>query len=82
MTEALADLDKALSLRTFLVGHAVTLADLSVWAALKGLLLLPVSVLSSGILQSYSVWFISPQVVPSGLTRASPSPMSTAGSFS
>ncbi|XP_075875813.1 bifunctional glutamate/proline--tRNA ligase isoform X2 [Nelusetta ayraudi] len=36
LTEALADLDKALSLRTFLVGHAVTLADLSVWAALKG----------------------------------------------
>lgn len=33
---ALAELDKALSLRTFLVGHAVTLADLSVWAALKG----------------------------------------------
>lgn len=36
LTEALADLDKALSLRTFLVGHALTLADLSVWAALKG----------------------------------------------
>uniref|UniRef100_UPI0037E9A7BF bifunctional glutamate/proline--tRNA ligase isoform X2 n=1 Tax=Semicossyphus pulcher TaxID=241346 RepID=UPI0037E9A7BF len=33
---ALGELDKALSLRTFLVGHAVTLADLSVWAALKG----------------------------------------------
>ncbi|XP_054626518.1 bifunctional glutamate/proline--tRNA ligase isoform X3 [Dunckerocampus dactyliophorus] len=32
---ALAELDKALSLRTFLVGHALTLADLSVWAALK-----------------------------------------------
>ncbi|XP_015252640.1 PREDICTED: bifunctional glutamate/proline--tRNA ligase isoform X3 [Cyprinodon variegatus] len=35
LTLALADLDKALSLRTFLVGHALTLADLSVWAALK-----------------------------------------------
>ncbi len=33
---ALGELDKALSLRTFLVGHTVTLADLSVWAALKG----------------------------------------------
>ncbi|XP_057691275.1 bifunctional glutamate/proline--tRNA ligase isoform X2 [Corythoichthys intestinalis] len=32
----LAELNKALSLRTFLVGHALTLADLSVWAALKG----------------------------------------------
>lgn len=36
LTAALAELDKALSLRTFLVGHAITLADLSVWAALKG----------------------------------------------
>ncbi|KAM3625961.1 uncharacterized protein V6R79_020421 [Siganus canaliculatus] len=36
LTVALGDLDKVLSLRTFLVGHAVTLADLSVWAALKG----------------------------------------------
>uniref|UniRef100_A0AAX7UHW4 WHEP-TRS domain-containing protein n=1 Tax=Astatotilapia calliptera TaxID=8154 RepID=A0AAX7UHW4_ASTCA len=36
LTVALAELDKALSLRTFLVGHALTLADLSVWAALKG----------------------------------------------
>uniref|UniRef100_A0A3P9JHS8 Bifunctional glutamate/proline--tRNA ligase n=1 Tax=Oryzias latipes TaxID=8090 RepID=A0A3P9JHS8_ORYLA len=34
-TSALAELDKALSLRTFLVGHGLTLADLSVWAALK-----------------------------------------------
>lgn len=33
---ALNELDKALSLRTFLVGHALTLADLSIWAALKG----------------------------------------------
>lgn len=33
---ALAELDKALSLRTFLVGHALTLADISVWASLKG----------------------------------------------
>ncbi|KAJ3593857.1 hypothetical protein NHX12_006191 [Muraenolepis orangiensis] len=32
---ALGDLEKALSLRTFLVGHALTLADLCVWAALK-----------------------------------------------
>ncbi|XP_027136959.1 bifunctional glutamate/proline--tRNA ligase isoform X3 [Larimichthys crocea] len=36
LTVALGELDKALSLRTFLVGHAITLADLSVWAALKG----------------------------------------------
>ncbi|KAK5874481.1 hypothetical protein PBY51_019421 [Eleginops maclovinus] len=36
LSAALGELDKALSLRTFLVGHAVTLADLSVWAALKG----------------------------------------------
>ncbi|KAM4744807.1 bifunctional glutamate/proline--tRNA ligase isoform 2-T2 [Anableps anableps] len=35
LTTALGDLDEALSLRTFLVGHALTLADLSVWAALK-----------------------------------------------
>lgn len=35
LTMALGDLDKALSLRTFLVGNALTLADLSVWAALK-----------------------------------------------
>ncbi|XP_034040997.1 bifunctional glutamate/proline--tRNA ligase isoform X3 [Thalassophryne amazonica] len=33
---ALGELDKALSLRTFLVGHTLTLADLSVWAALRG----------------------------------------------
>ncbi|XP_062303680.1 bifunctional glutamate/proline--tRNA ligase isoform X4 [Osmerus eperlanus] len=33
---ALAELDKALALRTFLVGHSLTLADLSVWASLKG----------------------------------------------
>uniref|UniRef100_A0A3Q3L771 Bifunctional glutamate/proline--tRNA ligase n=1 Tax=Mastacembelus armatus TaxID=205130 RepID=A0A3Q3L771_9TELE len=32
---ALGELDKVLSLRTYLVGHAITLADLSVWAALK-----------------------------------------------
>ncbi|XP_047435934.1 bifunctional glutamate/proline--tRNA ligase isoform X2 [Mugil cephalus] len=36
LTVALGELDKVLSLRTFLVGHAITLADLSVWAALKG----------------------------------------------
>lgn len=36
LTVALAELDKALSLRTFLVGHALTLADISVWATLKG----------------------------------------------
>ncbi|XP_042340094.1 bifunctional glutamate/proline--tRNA ligase isoform X2 [Plectropomus leopardus] len=36
LTVALGELDKALSLRTFLVGRALTLADLSVWAALKG----------------------------------------------
>ncbi|XP_068586506.1 bifunctional glutamate/proline--tRNA ligase isoform X2 [Cebidichthys violaceus] len=36
LSGALGGLDKALSLRTFLVGHTLTLADLSVWAALKG----------------------------------------------
>ncbi|XP_059208523.1 bifunctional glutamate/proline--tRNA ligase isoform X2 [Centropristis striata] len=36
LSAALGDLNKTLSLRTFLVGHALTLADLSVWAALKG----------------------------------------------
>ncbi|XP_072321975.1 bifunctional glutamate/proline--tRNA ligase isoform X2 [Eucyclogobius newberryi] len=36
LSGALGELDKALSLRTFLVGHSLTLADLSVWAALKG----------------------------------------------
>ncbi|XP_070760876.1 bifunctional glutamate/proline--tRNA ligase isoform X1 [Enoplosus armatus] len=36
LTAALGELDKALSLRTFLVGHALTLADISVWASLKG----------------------------------------------
>ncbi|XP_035290073.1 bifunctional glutamate/proline--tRNA ligase isoform X3 [Anguilla anguilla] len=36
LTSALEDLDKALSLRTFLVGHSLTLADLCVWAVLKG----------------------------------------------
>lgn len=36
LTVALAELDKALSLRTFLVGHGLTLADISVWASLKG----------------------------------------------
>ncbi|KAK2919718.1 bifunctional glutamate/proline--tRNA ligase isoform X3 [Channa argus] len=36
LTVALDELNKALSLRTFLVGHALTLADLSIWAALQG----------------------------------------------
>lgn len=36
LSVALAELDRALSLRTFLVGHALTLADISVWASLKG----------------------------------------------
>uniref|UniRef100_G3N980 GST C-terminal domain-containing protein n=2 Tax=Gasterosteus aculeatus aculeatus TaxID=481459 RepID=G3N980_GASAC len=36
LSKALGELHKALSLRTFLVGHSLTLADLSVWAALKG----------------------------------------------
>ncbi|TRY57801.1 hypothetical protein DNTS_027639 [Danionella cerebrum] len=36
VSSALQDLDKALALRTFLVGHSVTLADLCIWAALKG----------------------------------------------
>ncbi|XP_060735892.1 bifunctional glutamate/proline--tRNA ligase isoform X1 [Tachysurus vachellii] len=36
LAPALAELDAALSLRTFLVGHKVTLADLCVWASLKG----------------------------------------------
>ncbi|XP_041711588.2 bifunctional glutamate/proline--tRNA ligase isoform X3 [Coregonus clupeaformis] len=33
---ALGELDKALELRTFLVGHSLTLADICVWAVLKG----------------------------------------------
>ncbi|XP_069055266.1 bifunctional glutamate/proline--tRNA ligase isoform X2 [Lepisosteus oculatus] len=33
---ALAELNGALALRTFLVGHSLTLADLCVWAALTG----------------------------------------------
>ncbi|XP_016110491.1 bifunctional glutamate/proline--tRNA ligase-like [Sinocyclocheilus grahami] len=37
LSSAMGDLDKALALRTFLVGHSVTLADLCVWAALKGI---------------------------------------------
>lgn len=36
LSVALAELDRALSLRTFLVGRALTLADISVWASLKG----------------------------------------------
>ncbi|KAF5892564.1 bifunctional glutamate/proline--tRNA ligase isoform X2 [Clarias magur] len=36
LTPALTELNAALSLRTFLVGHTLTLADLCVWAALKG----------------------------------------------
>ncbi|KAK6307648.1 hypothetical protein J4Q44_G00227960 [Coregonus suidteri] len=36
LAAALGELDKALALRTFLVGHSLTLADLCVWAALKG----------------------------------------------
>ncbi|KAM8894839.1 bifunctional glutamate/proline--tRNA ligase isoform 2-T2 [Spinachia spinachia] len=36
LSKALGELHKALSLRTFLVGHTLTLADLSVWGALKG----------------------------------------------
>ncbi|XP_038824862.1 bifunctional glutamate/proline--tRNA ligase-like [Salvelinus namaycush] len=36
LATALEELDKALALRTFLVGHSLTLADLCVWAALKG----------------------------------------------
>ncbi|XP_068433011.1 bifunctional glutamate/proline--tRNA ligase isoform X1 [Clinocottus analis] len=36
LSKALVDLDKALSLRTFLVGHTLTLADLSIWASLTG----------------------------------------------
>ncbi|XP_061415264.1 bifunctional glutamate/proline--tRNA ligase isoform X2 [Lethenteron reissneri] len=33
---AVQQLDESLALRTFLVGHALSLADISVWAALKG----------------------------------------------
>uniref|UniRef100_A0A4W5L820 Glutamyl-prolyl-tRNA synthetase 1 n=1 Tax=Hucho hucho TaxID=62062 RepID=A0A4W5L820_9TELE len=36
LATALGELDKALALRTFLVGHSLTLSDLCVWAALKG----------------------------------------------
>uniref|UniRef100_A0A674BU20 Bifunctional glutamate/proline--tRNA ligase n=1 Tax=Salmo trutta TaxID=8032 RepID=A0A674BU20_SALTR len=36
LAAALGELDKALELRTFLVGHSLTLADICVWAVLKG----------------------------------------------
>ncbi|RXM28763.1 Bifunctional glutamate/proline--tRNA ligase [Acipenser ruthenus] len=36
LDSAVRELDSALSLRTFLVGNCLTLADLCVWAALKG----------------------------------------------
>ncbi|CDQ60481.1 unnamed protein product [Oncorhynchus mykiss] len=36
LAAALGELDKALELRTFLVGHSLTLADICVWAALTG----------------------------------------------
>uniref|UniRef100_A0A8B9JFV7 Bifunctional glutamate/proline--tRNA ligase n=1 Tax=Astyanax mexicanus TaxID=7994 RepID=A0A8B9JFV7_ASTMX len=36
LAPAFGELDAALALRTFLVGHGLTLADLCVWAALKG----------------------------------------------
>lgn len=36
LNPALKELDAALALRTFLVGRSLTLADLCVWAALKG----------------------------------------------
>uniref|UniRef100_A0A4W5Q0W3 Bifunctional glutamate/proline--tRNA ligase n=1 Tax=Hucho hucho TaxID=62062 RepID=A0A4W5Q0W3_9TELE len=36
LAAALRELDKALELRTFLVGHSLTLADICVWAVLKG----------------------------------------------
>uniref|UniRef100_A0A674BUW0 Glutamyl-prolyl-tRNA synthetase 1 n=1 Tax=Salmo trutta TaxID=8032 RepID=A0A674BUW0_SALTR len=35
LAAALGELDKALELRTFLVGHSLTLADICVWAVLK-----------------------------------------------
>lgn len=44
LAAALAQLDAALSLRTFLVGHTLTLADLCVWAALKGEMMDPIRV--------------------------------------
>lgn len=46
LAPALADLDAALSLRTFLVGHTLTLADLCVWAALKGEMMHPIIILT------------------------------------
>ncbi|XP_017550021.1 bifunctional glutamate/proline--tRNA ligase isoform X1 [Pygocentrus nattereri] len=36
LASALGELNAALALRTFLVGHGITLADLCVWASLKG----------------------------------------------
>ncbi|XP_076833600.1 bifunctional glutamate/proline--tRNA ligase isoform X2 [Brachyhypopomus gauderio] len=36
LAHALGELDAALALRTFLVGHSLTLADLCVWAAVQG----------------------------------------------
>lgn len=93
LTVALGELDKALSLRTFLVGHAITLADLSVWAALKGqyhpgffLSALLILFFLGGIYAvkqvkcSTTVVVVSLQVTGNGQARAKPSPMSIAGS--
>uniref|UniRef100_A0A8C7GVM7 Bifunctional glutamate/proline--tRNA ligase n=1 Tax=Oncorhynchus kisutch TaxID=8019 RepID=A0A8C7GVM7_ONCKI len=48
LAAALGELDKALELRTFLVGHSLTLADICVWAALKG---------QSGAFSHVARWF-------------------------
>lgn len=86
---ALAELDKALSLRTFLVGHALTLADISVWASLKGAFcylfwLSCVSFSTYSSTKTMLVFFVLVQLqfMRSGKARASPSPMSVAGSSS
>uniref|UniRef100_A0A8D0CJ94 Bifunctional glutamate/proline--tRNA ligase n=1 Tax=Scleropages formosus TaxID=113540 RepID=A0A8D0CJ94_SCLFO len=57
LTPALEDLDKALALRTFLVGYTVTLADLSVWAALKGSSGWPAILDKSGPFPHIHRWF-------------------------
>lgn len=90
--EALGELDLALSLRTYLVGHAVTLADLCVWAALKGVY--TVCIRSLIVALHFSAEFlllpeqnaglqfviVSLQVMQAGRARGNPSPTPTAGS--
>ncbi|KAL7873304.1 hypothetical protein AOLI_G00123750 [Acnodon oligacanthus] len=54
---ALGELNAALALRTFLVGHGLTLADLCVWAALKGCGEWQATQAKSGSFPHVSRWF-------------------------